>query len=196
MRGFRVEPGEVTAALLTHPGVRQAVVTAEAERLVAYVVGPATPAELRAHLAGTLPPHLVPAAWVPLDALPLTVTGKVDVAALPVPEPERAAAFVSPRTDAEALVAEVWAQVLGLDDDRVGALDDFFALGGHSLLATRVTARLRSALNVDVTIRTVFDLPVLADLAAQVEELLIEQLTGLSDEEAAALLADEINESK
>jgi amino acid adenylation domain-containing protein len=87
VRGFRVEPGEVTTALLAHPGVRQAAVTADGERLVAYVAGTAGPDELRGHLAATLPAYLVPSAWVSLDELPLAVTGKVDVAALPAPAP-------------------------------------------------------------------------------------------------------------
>ncbi|MFI7454092.1 amino acid adenylation domain-containing protein [Nonomuraea sp. NPDC049714] len=192
VRGFRVEPGEVEAALLAHPGVRQAVVTAAADRLVAYVVGAAQPDELRRHLAARLPAHLVPTSWVPLDALPLTITGKIDPAALPAPEPEAAALFVPPGTDAEALVAGVWEQVLGLDVGRVGTLDDFFALGGHSLLATRVAALLGNALEVEVPIRTVFDRPSVAELAAAVENLLIEQLSGLSDAEAARLLDVEV----
>ncbi|MFC6081925.1 amino acid adenylation domain-containing protein [Sphaerisporangium aureirubrum] len=191
VRGFRVEPGEVAAALLTHPGVRQAVVNADGDRLVAYVAGSADPGELRRHLGAALPAHLVPSGWVRLDALPLTVTGKVDHAALPVPGPEPAARFVPPRTDAEALVAGVWAEVLGLDTERVGALDDFFALGGHSLLATRVAALLRNALDADVPIRMVFDHPTVAGLATAVEKLLIEQLTGLSEAEAAHLLDEE-----
>ncbi|MEO3811589.1 amino acid adenylation domain-containing protein [Sphaerisporangium sp. B11E5] len=192
VRGFRVEPGEVTAALLTCPGVHQAVVTADGERLVAYTVGPADPGELRRRLTATLPAHLVPTGWVRLDALPLTVTGKVDHAALPAPAPEPAARFVPPRTDAEALVAGVWAEVLGLDTERVGALDDFFALGGHSLLATRVAALLRNALDTDVPIRMVFDQPTVAGLATAVETLLIEQLSGLTEDEAAHLLEEEV----
>jgi acyl carrier protein len=127
-----------------------------------------------------------------LDALPLTITGKIDLAALPAPEPEAAALFVPPGTDAEALVAGVWEQVLGLDVGRVGTLDDFFALGGHSLLATRVAALLGNALEVEVPIRTVFDRPSVAELAAAVENLLIEQLSGLSDAEAARLLDVEV----
>ncbi|GGP09341.1 hypothetical protein GCM10012278_44650 [Nonomuraea glycinis] len=188
VRGFRVEPGEVEAALLSHPGVRQTVVTAAEDRLVAYVVGAAAPDELRRHLAARLPAHLVPTGWVPLDALPLTITGKIDHAALPDPEPEAAARFVPPGTDAETLVAEVWEQVLGLDAGRVGTLDDFFALGGHSLLVTRVAALLGNAIEAEVPIRTVFDRPTVAALAAAVETLLIEQLSGLSDAEAARLL--------
>ncbi|MCK2215700.1 amino acid adenylation domain-containing protein [Actinomadura sp. ATCC 31491] len=188
VRGFRVEPGEVETALLARPGVRQAAVAAHGERLVAYVAGDAAPDELRRALAASLPAHLVPSAWVRLDTLPLTVAGKVDTAALPPPEPEPAARHVPPRTDAEELVAGVWARVLGLDGERVGALDDFFALGGHSLLATRVAALLGNAVEVEVPIRTVFDRPTVAGLAEAVEELLIEQLAGLSDAEAARLL--------
>ncbi|GAA3583079.1 hypothetical protein GCM10022419_076040 [Nonomuraea rosea] len=192
VRGFRVEPGEVEAALLAHPGVRQAVVTADPERLTAYVVGSAEPGELRRRLAATLPAHLVPTGWVRLDALPLTITGKVDLAALPAPEPVPSAAFVPLSTDAETLVAGIWAQVLGLDAGRIGALDDFFALGGHSLLATRVAALLRNSLEVEVPVRTVFDHPSVTGLAAAVETLLIEELSSLSDAEAARLLDTEV----
>jgi amino acid adenylation domain-containing protein len=190
VRGFRVEPGEVTAALLAHPGVRQAAVTADGERLVAYVAGTAAPDELRGQLAATLPAYLVPSGWVSMDALPLTVTGKVDLAALPALAPAGAAPSRPPRTDAEILVAGVWAAVLGLDAGLVGAEDDFFALGGHSLLATRVAARLRNAVDVEVPIRTVFDQPTVAGLAVAVENLLIEQLSGLSDTDAAHLLEE------
>ncbi|GAA3170917.1 hypothetical protein GCM10020001_116790 [Nonomuraea salmonea] len=186
VRGFRVEPGEVEAVLLAQPGVRQAVVTADGERLAAYVVGPAEPDELRARLAAALPAHLVPTVWVSLPALPLTITGKVDVAALPAPEPGPAAEFVAPRTDAEVLVAEVWSELLGLET--VGVHDDFFALGGHSLLATRVAALLRNAVETEVPIRTVFDHPTVAGLATAVERLVIEQLSALTDAEAAELL--------
>jgi amino acid adenylation domain-containing protein len=191
VRGFRVEPGEVTAALLAHPGVREAAVAADGDRLVAYVAGSAGPDELRGHLAALLPAHLVPTAWVPVDVLPLTANGKVDLTALPAPEPAAAAQFVPPRTDAEVLVAGVWAAVLGLDAGQVGAHDDFFALGGHSLLATRVAALLRNAVEVDVPIRTVFDQPTVAKLATAVEGLLIEQLSLLSDADAARALEQE-----
>ncbi|TDD20800.1 non-ribosomal peptide synthetase, partial [Nonomuraea diastatica] len=192
VRGFRVEPGEVEAALLACPGVRQTAVTADGERLVAYVTGPAEPDELRRRLEATLPPHLVPSGWVGLDALPLTIAGKVDLAALPQAGPEPAPVHVPPRTDAETLVAEVWTQVLGLDAGRIGALDDFFALGGHSLLATRAAALLRNAIEVDVPIRTLFDRPTVAGLAAAVESLLIDELSGLSDAETARLLETEV----
>jgi amino acid adenylation domain-containing protein len=191
VRGFRVEPGEVTAALLAQPGVRQAAVVADGDRLVAYLVGPAAPDEVRRNLAAALPGYLVPSAWVRLDELPLTVSGKVDLSALPAPGPLPAAEYVLPRTEAESLVAGVWERVLGSDVVRVGALDDFFALGGHSLLAARVAALLRNAIDVEVPIRMVFDRPTVADLAVGIEELLIEQLSALSDAEAARLLDSE-----
>ncbi|MET8156122.1 amino acid adenylation domain-containing protein [Sphaerisporangium sp. NPDC005289] len=190
VRGFRVEPGEVEAALLADPLVRQAAVVADGDRLVAYVTGTADPDDLRRLLSATLPPHLVPTAWVAMDALPLTVTGKVDLAALPAPAPAPAVAFVAPRTDAEVLVAGVWAEVLGLEV--VGAFDDFFALGGHSLLVIRVAALLRDAVDLEVPIRTVFDRPTVAGLAEAVENLLVEQLSGLSEAEAARLLDTEV----
>ncbi|MBO3750527.1 amino acid adenylation domain-containing protein [Streptosporangiaceae bacterium NEAU-GS5] len=202
VRGFRVEPGEVAAAILTHPTVREAAVVASAalpenlrpaaevsDILVAYVATPELDAdELRRHLSGTLPQHMVPTLWVRVDALPLTVGGKVDLAALPAPAPAPAVVHIAPRGDAEHLVASVWAEVLRIDQDTIGALDDFFALGGHSLLATRVTARLRSAIDADVTIRMVFDHPTVEQLAAAVEELLIAELAGLSEEDALRLL--------
>jgi amino acid adenylation domain-containing protein len=191
VRGYRVEPDEVTAALLSHPGVRQAAVTAAEDRLVAYVAGSADPDELRRHLSTTLPPHLVPTVWVPLDTLPLTNNGKVDLAGLPVPVPARAAEFVPPRSQAEVLVAGVWATVLGLDAGQIGALDDFFGLGGHSLLAVRVAALLSGAVDAKLPLRTVFDHQTVAELASAVEKLLVEQLSGLSDAEAAHLLDEE-----
>ncbi|WP_372443350.1 amino acid adenylation domain-containing protein [Saccharothrix algeriensis] len=141
IRGFRVEPGEVEALLREHPAVRQVVVVArdEPKRLVAYVVG--ATAGLREHVAAALPDYLVPAAFVELDALPLSPNGKLDRAALPAPVvgdvPE---GFVAPRTDDERRVARVWEEVLGVA--RVGAHDDFFALGGDSILAVRALGRL------------------------------------------------------
>ncbi len=129
---------------------------------------------------------MVPGLWARLGRLPLTTSGKVDRAALPEVEPERETRFVPPRTDAEQLVAEIWAEVLELD--RVGALDDFFHLGGHSLLAVQVTARIRANVELDMPIRTIFARRTVAELAAALEELLLEELTGLSDEEALDLL--------
>ncbi|WP_424533870.1 amino acid adenylation domain-containing protein [Sphaerisporangium viridialbum] len=186
VRGYRIEPGEVEARLLAHPDVGEAAVAVRDDTLVAYVTGSAPFEALRRHAAETLPPYMVPGLWARLDRLPLTTSGKVDRAALPEVEPERETRFVPPRTDAEQLVAEIWAEVLELD--RVGALDDFFHLGGHSLLAVQVTARIRANVELDMPIRTIFARRTVAELAAALEELLLEELTGLSDEEALDLL--------
>ncbi|MFD0890178.1 phosphopantetheine-binding protein, partial [Streptosporangium algeriense] len=188
VRGFRVEPGEVEARLLAHPAVRQAVVTAVEDTLVGYVVvaeGTDAAAELPGFLAGSLPSYLVPSAWVTLGELPLTRNGKVDRKALPAPSIDRRVPSVPPRTDAEQLVAEVFCEVLGATE--VGALDDFFAIGGHSLLATRVIARIRAITDIDIPIRAMFENSTVAGLAGLVEELLLAEIAGLSDEEVARL---------
>ncbi|WP_436760717.1 amino acid adenylation domain-containing protein [Streptosporangium sp. V21-05] len=185
VRGFRIELGEIEARLLAHPGVGQAAVAVHRETLVGYVVGTATGDELAGYLAGTLPAYMVPALWVGLTALPLTANGKLDRAALPAPE-AGSRTRTAPRGDAEELVAEIFGEVLGIEE--VGAFDDFFALGGHSLLATRAVARLRAAVEVDVPIRTLFARSSVADLAAAVEELLVAELAEMSDEEAERLM--------
>ncbi|GAA3083250.1 non-ribosomal peptide synthetase [Streptosporangium carneum] len=177
VRGHRIEPGEIETRLLAHPKVSRAAVVARGDVLAAYVVGGGTAEELRAHLSSVLPRHLVPDAWVWLDTLPLTVSGKVDVAALPAPGPQAGAGHVPPRTDTEELVAEVWAEVLGLE--RVGALDDFFALGGHSLLAVRLVSRLRAETGVEVPIRTLFANATVETLALALEDLVAEALAEL-----------------
>ncbi|MEW5925848.1 MAG: amino acid adenylation domain-containing protein [Gemmatimonadota bacterium] len=183
VRGFRIEPGEVEAALEAHPAVREAVVVARdggagGRRLVGYVVaeegaGPPAAAELRAWVAARLPEYMVPAAFVALDALPLTPSGKTDRRALPEPDaPGAAAGPVPPRTVFEEIVVEVWRKVL--KTDRVGVFDDFFALGGHSLLAARVVARLREETGEEVPLRAMFDAPTAAALAAYLERRLME----------------------
>ncbi|MDF5754041.1 amino acid adenylation domain-containing protein [Spongiactinospora sp. TRM90649] len=191
LRGHRIEPGEIEAVLESHPGVEQAVVTVRDETLVAFVVGSAPITELRAHAAAALPPYMVPAAFAELDALPLTPNGKVDRAALPgdARTVREEVVYTPPRSDAEELVADVYAEVLSLE--KVGAHDDFFALGGHSLLATRVIARIRALTEVDVPIRTIFASGAVADLAQAVEELLAAEIDLLSDEEAARLAREQ-----
>jgi amino acid adenylation domain-containing protein len=172
IRGFRIELPEIEAALERHPAVRAAVVLAREDlpgdrRLVAYVVGDASAPVLRAFLAERLPEHMFPAAYVFLDALPLSANGKVDRRALPAPERQAAGESVAPRTPWEELLAGIFAEVLGLAE--VSVTDDFFALGGHSLLATRVIARLRQALGVELPVRALFDAPTVALLAVEVE---------------------------
>ncbi|HLL46016.1 MAG TPA: amino acid adenylation domain-containing protein, partial [Longimicrobiaceae bacterium] len=180
VQGVRVEPGEVEAALRSHPCVAAAAVVAREERpgearLVAYVVAAdgADPsaAELRAYLADRLPSYMVPAGWVSLEALPLLPNGKLDRRALPEPDgPGAGAEYAAPRTPTEEILAAIWAEVLGVE--RVGLADDFFALGGHSLLATRMTARVREAFGTELPLRTLFEAPTLGGTAERVELLL------------------------
>ncbi|MEW5931879.1 MAG: phosphopantetheine-binding protein, partial [Gemmatimonadota bacterium] len=156
------------------PGARDAAVVAREDaagdrRLVAYVVadGGADAAELRGFLSGRLPEYMVPSAFVALDALPLTPTGKLDRRALPAPEAasvEVRTPYTGPRTPLEATLAGMWASVLGVE--RVGVHDDFFELGGHSLHAVRVGTRVREAFGVGLDLRQFFDAPTVAGLAA------------------------------
>ncbi|MGW9433513.1 non-ribosomal peptide synthetase, partial [Streptomyces decoyicus] len=164
VRGFRIEPGEIEAALTAHPAVgRAAVVVRDGGRLMAYVTGPdVVTGELKPYMAQLLPDHMVPAAFVRLDRLPLTPNGKLDRAALPAPE-FTTEAYRAPTTPEETTIAALFAEVLGVE--RAGLDDDFFALGGHSLLATRLISRIRSVMTVDIPIRTVFESPTVADLA-------------------------------
>ncbi|MFD6885785.1 amino acid adenylation domain-containing protein [Streptomyces sp. NPDC059957] len=153
VRGYRVEPGEIEAALTALPGITQAVVLARGEgvkqSLVAYLERPAggeppAAAELRATLGEVLPDYMVPARYVVLERLPLLAHGKVDRKALPAPaDGPSADSHVDPEEGTEQVIAAMWADLLDLP--RVGALDDFFELGGHSLLATQVVARMRRA---------------------------------------------------
>ncbi|HVH13355.1 MAG TPA: condensation domain-containing protein, partial [Longimicrobium sp.] len=173
VRGFRIELGEIEAVLRQHSAVRECVVIAREDRpgdrrLAAYVVTDTDAAELRAHLRRTLPDYMVPAAFVSLDALPLTANGKLDRRALPAPEYASAEeAYVAPRTQAEEVLAGILAELLRVE--RVGIRDSFFELGGHSLLGTRVVSRIREALGVELPLRALFEGPTVAELAERVE---------------------------
>ena len=174
IRGFRIELGEIEAALSRIPGVREAVVLAREDspgdkRLVAYVAGsngaePAA-AALRAALQRELPDYMVPAAFVVLDALPLTSNGKVDRKALPAPDigAQVAPQYVAPRTPAEETLCRIWAEVLGIE--RAGIEDNFFELGGHSLLAVTLIERMRRQ-GLPTNVRALFANPTPAGLAA------------------------------
>jgi acyl-coenzyme A synthetase/AMP-(fatty) acid ligase/acyl carrier protein len=176
IRGVRVEPEEVTAVLSRHPQVRACAVIGRAlgdqpMALVAYVVpteGEIGSTALRAYLGERLPAPLVPSAFVFLKHLPLTPNGKLDAHRLPAPDGENGreapAQPTAPRTPLEDWVAGMWAEVLGVE--RVGVHDDFFALGGHSLLATRIVARVQTKYGVALPLRTLFEAPTVAGLAA------------------------------
>ncbi|RKH54315.1 non-ribosomal peptide synthetase, partial [Corallococcus llansteffanensis] len=180
LRGFRIEPGEIESALLRLSGVSEARVLLREDvpgdkRLVAYVAIPSgsggptlDAAALRTHLQQQLPGHMVPSAFVVLEALPLTPNGKVDRKALPVPEATTSSTgYVAPRTPTEELLASLWTEVLHLE--RVGIAEDFFALGGHSLLATQLVSRIRAAFGVEVSLRALFEAPTIAALAPRIE---------------------------
>jgi amino acid adenylation domain-containing protein len=167
IRGFRIEPGEIETALRQHSSVRETVVTLREtvngeKELVAYVVSQrdstATANELRGFLKNKLPDYMMPAAFVPLDVLPLTPSGKVDRGALP--EPERTSSqpgttFVAPRNAMERHLIELWEEVLGIQ--RIGVTDNFFELGGHSLAAVRLFALIESRLGKKVPLAVVFE---------------------------------------
>jgi amino acid adenylation domain-containing protein len=181
LRGFRIELGEIEVALNGHPVVRESVVVLREDiqgdaRLVAYVVPAPTlgvaPAELRAYLRERLPAHMIPAAFVILEALPLTPSGKVDRKALPVPDQAGLAAqgaYVPPGTPEEQKLAEIWVDILGLE--RAGIDQDFFELGGHSLAATRVISRIRDSFQVELPLRRLFETPTIAALGAAIAEM-------------------------
>ena len=178
VRGFRVEPGEIEAALCELAWVREAVVVAREEasggkRLVAYVVGEGenelSGERLRVALRGRLPEYLVPSAFVVLETLPLTANGKVDRSRLPVPErAELGEAYVGPRTPMEEALCGIWSEVLGVE--QVGVFGNFFELGGHSLLATQAASRIRSLARVEVPLRWLFERPTVAQLASGIEQ--------------------------
>ena len=168
IRGYRIEPGEVAAALTALPGVDQAAVVAREDRpgdkrLVGYITGTADPAATRAQLAERLPSYLVPAAVVVLDALPLTVNGKLDTRALPAPGYRDGGRYRAPSTPIEETLAGIYARILGVD--RVGVDASFFDLGGDSLSAMRVIAAIDAELDVQLKVATLFDAPSVAGLS-------------------------------
>jgi pristinamycin I synthase-3/4 len=168
VRGYRIEPGEIEAALTSHPEVTHAVVVTREDspgdrRLVGYVVGTAAIADIKSHLSQTLPDYLVPPVLIPLARLPLTPNGKVDRQALPVPTARTTSE--PPRTPEEEILVRLFAEVLELPG--VGRSDSFFDLGGHSLLATRLVNRIRAAFGCKLSVATVFEAPTVAELTAR-----------------------------
>ena len=201
VRGVRVEPGEVEAAIASHPGVLHAAVAARGEgiarRLVAYVAGRSAEIDLdavRAHAAARLPDAMVPTAWMAVDRLPATPSGKVDRRALPDPDPSAAGPpRVEPRTDTERRLAAVWTELLG--GTGPGAGDSFFALGGHSLLAMRLATRVRDAFGADLPLRAFFEAPTLEAMAERIDAetdaglaALLAEVEAMPEDEAKALV--------
>jgi amino acid adenylation domain-containing protein len=209
IRGYRIETGEVESTLRQHPAVRDAVVTvgdarSGEKRLVAYLVlqpeQSVTINDMRDHLQVHLPDYMIPSAFVVIDKLPLTASGKINRRLLPSPDDGELAlgeTYVPPRTPLERDMATIWEQVLKAK--RVGVYDNFFALGGHSLLATQVISRLNELLQIEIPLRTLFEQPTVAGLALAVLQReasapkqqtvqFLSELTKMSDEEAERLL--------
>jgi amino acid adenylation domain-containing protein len=207
VRGFRVELGEIEAALAEYPGVQEAAVAAMedetgAKQLIAYYRGAAGPGygegemaqALQAHLSARLPAYMLPAAYVLMDRFPVTENRKLDRKSLPPPRADSYARrrHELPIGDMETTLAAIFENVLKVE--RLGRHDSFFELGGHSLLATKLISRVRSLLGVELAIQNIFEFPTVAALAPMVEELILDDLAGMSEEEAAEaadLLADQ-----
>jgi amino acid adenylation domain-containing protein len=210
IRGFRVEPAEIEAALRKHPGVRQTVIVpyddgSGEKRLGAYVVSTQalTPDELRRFLSEQLPEYMVPSAFVRIDEVPLTANGKVDLKALPSPDQPVSAEHesVAPRNSDEEKLVAIWKEVLKME--QVGVTDNFFELGGHSLLATQIISRIRSTFRVQMPLHVFLESPTVEGLAGKLaqspaaeseeEEMarLLQELDGVSDEEAQRLLSQD-----
>jgi acyl carrier protein len=199
LRGFRIEPGEIEAALASHPAVREAAVVAREEgpgevRLAAFVV-PAGPGprpevrELRDALRRVLPEHMVPADFALVDALPLTASGKLDRGALRALRPARelapAAEAGGPdnlKSELEDLLTGIWQELLRRGP--IGLDDNLFDAGAHSLLAIQFTSRVYDALGLEIPLRLLFESPTVRRLSVAIQEILIEQLASLTDEEA------------
>lgn len=177
LRGFRIELGEIETVLAQHPEVQTAIVKVRKvdsdRQLIAYIVPRTalTERELRSFLKSKLPAYMLPAAFVMIDALPLTANGKVDLKMLPVPNlnaPQKPTSITA-TTSLEAALIELWIQLLGRE--RIGIQDNFFELGGHSLLATQFVSRIRDRYQVELPLRSVFEAPTIAELAHRIEAL-------------------------
>ena len=228
VRGYRIELGEIEAVLQEHEGVREAAVVVrevrgagEAEResgtgtgtgekrLVGYVVlaGGVKRSELRRYLKERLPEYMVPGVWVEMERLPVTANGKLDRRGLPEPggeRPELESGYEEPGTETEKKLAEIWAQVLGVE--KVGVHDNFFDLGGHSLLATQIISRTRKTLQIELPLRRFFEAPTIAEQASAISEIEtgnrlallttelaeLHELEQLSESEAKRLLEEEL----
>ncbi len=196
LRGFRIELGEIESVLRSHADVQDAFVIVQtaqpgSQLLTAYIVPHAqapSVEDLQQLVVDRLPQYMVPAAFIVLAALPLTPNGKVDRKALPIPDTHqviRQTEFVAPRNATEETLAQVWAELLGLET--IGVMDNFFELGGHSLLALQVIARIQKLFQVQVQLQPLFEQPTIAQLA---DLILTEQMLQTDDDILAQLLAE------
>ena len=216
VRGFRIELGEIETALGQHADVQECAVLAREDqpgdrRLVGYYVSAnnseLTAGELKGYLREQLPDYMVPAIFVQLETMPLTPSAKIDRAALPAPDatrPELEREYVAPTTPTEEILVALCAELLAID--RVGIYDSFFDLGGHSLLATQLLSHMREELGVELPLRTIFEHPLVAELAVEVDRAkasqvsetdtiadLMAQIGQLSEEEVQALLQQKLS---
>ncbi|MEV0644084.1 amino acid adenylation domain-containing protein [Phytomonospora sp. NPDC050363] len=194
IRGVRIELGEVESVLRQHPAVADTAViawqaTPTDKRLAAYVVldDTATAADVREFAREHLPVYAVPSSIAAVSSLPRLASGKLDRKSLPTPDPDgvRETPYRAPATPTEEAIAAMWAEVLGLS--RVGGDDDFFAVGGHSLIAIRIVTRMRQAFGLALPLSLMFERPTVAAAAALVEDLVLAEIAGLSEEDALRL---------
>lgn len=181
VRGFRIELSEIENVLTKHALIEEAVVIVIGDnnnkRIAAYVKlkrgYSLSTGEIRIHLKGSLPEYMIPTAFVFMDSFPITPNGKVDKRALPLPEaqsrPDLEAEYVAPRTEAEEKLSKIWEELLGVK--RVGVFDNFFEMGGHSILAMRVMSHVRVAFHTNLPLRSMFEIPTIAQLASEIERV-------------------------
>ncbi|NEQ10523.1 MAG: amino acid adenylation domain-containing protein, partial [Moorea sp. SIO4E2] len=182
IRGFRIELGEIESLLSGYQQVQECVVicredTPGNKRLVAYVVGDddLDIKALKEYMKQKLPNYMVPSVVVPLTSLPLSLTGKIDRKALPVPDAafSHSSEFVAPQTESQIRIASLFAEILSLQPESISLNDSFFELGGHSLLATQLVFRIREAFKINLSLRALFDYPSVSDLASAIDQALV-----------------------
>jgi amino acid adenylation domain-containing protein len=198
IRGYRIEPNEIVSVLNTHPAVQASAVVVREDgtgnlRLLAYVVTNGDPhptsGALRSVLRNQLPDYMVPAAFISLQALPLTANGKIDRNALPAPDDTNVLPdedYAAPRTVLEEKLSGIIANLLGLE--RVGVDDNFFLIGGHSLFGTQLIARIQDSLGVELPLRSIFDSPTSAQLAQEIERLIVAKVDSMTEDEVQLAL--------
>ncbi|MGD2089308.1 MAG: amino acid adenylation domain-containing protein [Candidatus Aminicenantes bacterium] len=183
VRGFRIEPGEIETQLLSHPHVKKAIVLAKQDKtnenyLCAYVVGhsphyPGRPFshELREYLSKKFPDYMVPSCFVQVDSIPMTPNGKIDQKALPEPEIESGEHYQAPRNQIEKKLLDIWSEILEVEKEKIGINDNFFHLGGHSLKLIELLGKIHKALDIEISIKLVFQNPTIRELSTSMVQL-------------------------